>query len=181
MATGFSPTICCAMSTASCQLEAPLPSPGLCDVYGIKSSLPCQVFKPGPNLILQFDFLMSPPPSTKSPWPLPKPPLVISCVFPVSDFHTNCSPLWCCLLSVNQGSASFWSQLKSHPPTFSNDISKNVKPPWRGMFSSLLFTDVFPQSLAHCCKMNKKLSLLLTSPSYHWPTWGHLSLLMTWT
>ena len=87
MTTGFSPTICSAISTASFQLEAPLPSPGLCDVYRIKSSLPCQVFKPSPNLILQFDFLMSPPTSTKSPWPLPKPPLVISHVN-VSEFHT---------------------------------------------------------------------------------------------
>lgn len=181
MATGFSPTICCAISTASFQLEAPLPSPGLCDVYRIKSSLPCQVFKPSPNLILQFNFLMSPPPSTKSPWPLPKPPLVISrvsvsCVwfsyqlFPSLMLSALCQSRLCFLLKPAQV-----------PPTFSNNISKNVKPPWRGMFSSLLFTDVFPQSLAHCSKMNKKLSLLLTSPSYHWPTWGHLSLLMTWT
>lgn len=86
MVTGFSPTICSAISAASFQLEAPLPSPW--DVYRIKSILPCQVFKPSPNLILQFDFLMSPPPSTKSPWPLPKPPHVISHVS-VPEFHTN--------------------------------------------------------------------------------------------
>ena len=90
MVTGFSPTICSAISAASFQLEAPLPSPW--DVYRIKSILPCQVFNPSPNLILQFDFLMSPPPSTKSPWPLPKPPHVISHVS-VPEFHTNYSPL----------------------------------------------------------------------------------------